>query len=223
MKFFDDKSKNLKWWNKNYFYIGTIAIVLLNILLYAFGGYDWEERIYPVDGGHHWGDVFYFRPTIRTFLNAFSHSTWQHVLLNMLCFAVVGLYLERKKGTLGIFLYVLIGAYFSGIAVVANDMAINFHGSSGVNYFLYAILIVDYFFSLRKETKNKTNIILGAVILAFTYLAMCFDDRTSSFSFRWYPYKLMTNLGHYSSFVVGLVLGLIIQTTRALAAKGKIK
>ena len=223
MKFFDDKSKNLKWWNKNYFYIGTIAIVLLNILLYAFGGYDWEERAYPVDDGEHWGGVFYFKPTIRSMLNAFSHSTWQHVLLNMLCFAVVGLYLERKKGTLGILLYVLFGAYFSGIAVAANNLSVWYHGFSGVNFFLYAILIVDYFFSLRKETRNKTNVIMGAIILALMYLAMCFCGGSTAFAFKWYPYDLMTNMGHYASFAVGLVLGFIIQTTRLLTARGKIK
>ncbi len=221
MKFVDDKNKDVKWWNRNYFYIGTIAIVLLNILLFAFAGDRWEDS-YPVGEGN-WSDIFYFRPTIRALLNAFSHSNWQHVLLNMLCFAGVGLYMERKKGTFGILLYVILGAYFSGIAIIANNLFVSYHGFSGVNYFLYAILIIDYFFSFRKETRNKTNIIWGAIILALIYLAMCFDGGTSTFGFKWYPVDLMTNMGHYSSFVVGIVLGLIIQTTRTLAAKGKIK
>ena len=222
MKFIDDKNKEVKWWNRNYFYAGTIAIVLLNILLFAFAGNNWESS-YPVDDGHHWGDTLYFRPTIREFLNAFSHSSWQHVLLNMMSFAIVGLYIERKKGTFGILLYVLFGAYFGGIATGTNDLAVNWHGFSIVNYFLYAIVIVDYFFSLRKETRNKTNIIMGAIILVYIYCAMCWYSESTGIPFTWYPYDLMTNIGHYSSFVVGLVLGLIMQTTRLLAARGKIK
>ena len=222
MKFIDDKNKEVKWWNRNYFYAGTIAIVLLNILLFAFAGNNWESS-YPVDDGHHWGDTLYFRPTIREFLNAFSHSSWQHVLLNMMSFAIVGLYIERKKGTFGILLYVLFGAYFGGIACTTNDLSIWYHGFSGVNYLLYAIVIVDYFFSLRKETRNKTNIIMGAIILVYIYCAMCWYSESTGIPFTWYPYDLMTNIGHYSSFVVGLVLGLIMQTTRLLAARGKIK
>lgn len=47
MKFFDDKSKNLKWYNRNYFYIGTIIVIVLNILLFAILGNDYARYWWP--------------------------------------------------------------------------------------------------------------------------------------------------------------------------------
>ena len=88
MKFFDDKSKDLKWHNRNYFYIGTIMIVLINVLLFVVLGNSWDSSIISVDNLGHWEDPFYFNSTIASFFNAFSHANLQHVLLNMLCFAV---------------------------------------------------------------------------------------------------------------------------------------
>ena len=38
MKFIDDKSKNLKWYNRNYLYLGTLLIVVINIFVFAVIG-----------------------------------------------------------------------------------------------------------------------------------------------------------------------------------------
>ncbi|MBQ8792730.1 MAG: hypothetical protein IJZ62_03870, partial [Clostridia bacterium] len=78
MKFIDDKCKKVKWWNRNYFYLGTIAVIAVNILLFAFLGGDFEDVFEPTPGNH-WGEGFYFVPTLRTFLSAFSHGSWTHV------------------------------------------------------------------------------------------------------------------------------------------------
>ena len=48
MKFFDDKRKNINWHNRNYFYIGTIIVIVLNILLFVFLGNNFAKDI----GGH---------------------------------------------------------------------------------------------------------------------------------------------------------------------------
>ena len=187
---------------------------MINIIIFA------TDCQYPyVGGAGSWHDIFNFNGTIASFINSFFHFNWQHVLLNMLCFLGVGLYFERKKGTLGLLLYVLFGAYFAGIAVAGNNLSTLWVGYSGVNYYFYGMVIVDYIFSFQKESRNKTNIIMGAIILALIYLAMCFCGETSGIDFRWYPYDLMTNMVHYSSFVVGLVLALIIQFTRFIAIK----
>lgn len=209
MRFFDDRTKNVKWWNKNYFYVGTIIIIAINILLFAFAGNSWE-CIVSVENGK-WNSAFYFSSILRAFLNSFSHSGWQHVLLNMLCFAGVGLYLERKTGSFGILMLVIVSAFFSSTAVTANYLSIGWHGFSGVNYFLYAYILIDYIFSFQKAKRNITNIILGAIILVLIYLAMCFNGGTNEFSFAWYPYDLTYNLGHYSSFLAGLIFALTIK------------
>ena len=218
MKFIDDSRKKIRWWNRNYFYLGTLAIIAVNILLFHFLGGNFESCVRP-DNGSHWHEGFYFVPTIRVFLNAFSHSNWQHVLLNMLCFAGVGFYLERKTGTFGILGLVVVGTYLSSIAVTANDLSVYYHGYSGVNYFMYAYIIIDYVFSFRKSRRNKTNTITGGIILALMYLAMCFTDATSGIPFAWYPYDLLNNLGHGSSFIVGLVFALVVQVSMLIERK----
>lgn len=217
MKFFDDKNKSLKWWSRNYFYIGTIVVVLVNILLFVELGYNWE-KIISVDSGK-WGTPFYINSFIASFLNSFSHANLQHVLLNMLCFAVCGIYLERKNGTLGLLGFVVFGAFISGIATTCNSLDVWWHGFSGVNYFLYAYIIFDFFFSLRKEKKNKTNIILGSIVLLLMYVAMCFCGGTSSFEFQIYPYDLIHNMGHYSSFLIGCVIALFKNIVEITAEK----
>lgn len=95
MKFIDSPKKRLAWYSRNYFYIATVAVVVTNIALYACLGNSWTSAfgISPVD----WTNSFDFEHILRCFLNNFSHANWQHVLLNMLCFFVAGLYLERRR------------------------------------------------------------------------------------------------------------------------------
>lgn len=225
MKFFDDKSKNVKWWNRNYFYMGTIVIVLVNILLFKLLGSSWENSIVDIDGMNHWDDMVYLNPTIASFFNSFSHANWQHVLLNMLCFAVCGFYLERKTGSLGMVGLVLFGAYVSSVAITGNDLSVAWHGFSGVNYFLYAYVILDFLFSFAKTKRNKTNIIIGAILIVLIYVAMCFSGGVSGFEFKLYPYDLLHNCGHYCGFLMGFAIGLfknIIELSAKHSAKQNI-
>jgi len=223
MRFFDDKSKNVTRFNKNYFYMGTIIIILINIALFVFGGNNWDDGILSVDKMNHWYDALYFTPTIASFFNAFSHANLQHVLLNMLCFAFCGLYLERKTGTLGMIGFVIFSAYISSIASTCNDLSVAWHGFSGVNYFLYAYIIFDFFFSLRKSKRNKTNIILGSIVLLFIYVAMCFSEGVSGFGFEVYPYDLIYNSGHYTGFLAGIMVSIFKNIISITAEKSIIQ
>ena len=185
-------------------------------------GNSWETELVVIDNLNHWEDKLYFNPTIATFLNAFSHANLQHVLLNMLAFAVCGLYLERKTGTLGLCGLIFFGAYVSGVAVTANNLGVFWHGFSGVNYFLFAYIIFDYIFSFRKHKRNKTNIILGAIVLFLIYIATCFCGSVNEIDFTVYPYDLMHNCAHYSAFLIGCVISLfkhVVETSAARAAK----
>lgn len=208
MKFFDDKNKNLRWWNRNYFYVGTIVIIAVNILLFVLLDYGWDSEIVSADDVGNWEAPLYLNRTIASFFSSFSHANWQHVLLNMLCFAACGLYLERKAGTFGILGIVLFGAYASGVAITANYLSCAWLGFSGVNYFLYAYILFDFIFCLKKEKRNKTNTILGAVILFLIYVAMCFNGGVEGFGFELYPYDLIYNCGHYCGFLMGCAIAL---------------
>ena len=218
MKIIDDSAKKLHWWNRNYFFAATVFVVLLNIIVFGALGYGWQHDFEPSDS---WYAMLDFSNLVRSFLNAFSHGNWQHVLLNMLCFFICGLYLERKEGTLPFLALVFAITFFSSLAATAFAGDVYWYGFSGANFALYAYIIVDYpFMFLRGRNRTKFNIIAGAVVLTLIYLACCFNGGTGGISFVWYPYDFMKNAGHYSGFAAGLVLGLTVQITRLIAEKG---
>jgi len=168
-----------------------------------------------------WGgeSIFHFNVTLSDFLSSFFHANWQHVLLNMLCFFVAGIYLERKLGTLGLLLFIPFAAYVSSIAWGANALSLYAVGFSGVNYFIYATIILDYIFSFQKYRRNKTNIVLGAIVVALIYLAMCFNGGTTTFSFSIVPYDLMHNSGHYTGFLAGIIIGMFTEIIKFTSRK----
>ena len=216
MKYIDDESRKLYWWNRNYFFSGTILVVLVNIIIYAADPHlDWLHRL-PTGGA--WGSVLTFQRLFRHFASSFSHGNWQHVLLNMLCFLICGGWLERRKGTLPLLLLVFSMAWITGAFIGANDHGYSV-GYSGVNYGFYAYAIIDYCFLFRKPTRTKINVISGAVLMALIYFAACFSGGTSRVTFEWYPYDFMHNMGHYSGFLGGAILGLMVQLAKLIAVK----
>ena len=115
MKFIDSPKKRLAWYSRNYFYIATVAVVVTNIALYACLGNPWTSAF--GNGSVRWERSFDFQRIWRCFLN--SHGTWQHALLNMLCFFIAGLYLERKTGSLDLLGLVLSLAVLQGCVCAA--------------------------------------------------------------------------------------------------------
>ena len=217
MSLLNDKTKKLHFFNKNFFFLATIIVVAVNLLLFFFLGTDFETSV--GNGDVSWGSTLSFENMLRLFLNSFSHINLQHVLLNMLCFFVVGVYLERKIGTVNLFFLVVVLAFFTSTAVGANNVSFHWAGFSGVNYGLYSFVIVDFFFMFRKETRTKFNIISGIIMVALIYLAMCYSGGVNTFGFEFYPYDLMTNMGHYSSFLAGLIFTTCIKIVKIQAIK----
>ena len=210
----DEKSKRLTWWNRNYYFVTTVFIVLLNIVLFAACD---KPRI---SIRANWGE-FSVTNLVQALINTYWHANWQHVLLNMLCCFIAGLYLERKKGSLKFFLFVVIMSLFTAFAVCTNDVSLGWVGFSGMNYGLYGYIVVEYIFMLlQKEKRYLFNLISGGVVLALIYFAMCFSGGTRSVTFEWYPYDLLHNLGHASGFVTGIAFGLYEQAC-ALISKAR--
>lgn len=217
MKFIDSPKKQLAWYSRNYFYIATVAVVVTNIALYACLGNSWTSAF--GNGSVRWERSFDFQRIWRCFLNNFSHGTWQHALLNMLCFFIAGLYLERKTGSLGLSGLVLSLAVLQGCVCAAAKGDLGFYGFSGVNYALYAYIAIDYLFSFTKLRRNKTDLIFGGIVLALIYLAMCFSGGTATVSFKPYPYDLLHNLGHGTGFFCGAIVALLVQLPMAAARR----
>lgn len=201
--FVNDTGKRLTWTTRNYFFLGTFFIVFLNLFIYAVC----KSETYFFAVLPDWGK-FSVNNLFQALVNSYTHINWQHVLLNMLCFAVAGSYLERKTGTLLFLLFLFVLSLFTSFASCTNDISISAIGFSGVNYGLYGYILCEYIFTLcRKNRRTLFNIIYGAAVLGLIYFAMCFSGGTTRVSFEWYPYDLLHNLGHASGFVVGLVMG----------------
>lgn len=217
MKIIDDESKKLHWWNRNYFFAGTVFVVLLNIIIYAADPqhswfYNWQA----------WknGAPLSCSNLAKLFVGSFLHLNWQHCLLNMLCFLICGAWLERRKGTLPLLGLVFVLAWISAAFLGGNKLTTSGVGYSGVNYAFYAYAIIDYcFLFLRKSTRTKFNIISGAVLIALIYFAACFAGGTRSVTFQWYPYDFMNNIAHYSGFLGGAILAVTIQLVKLIAVK----
>ena len=128
----DDGNKKLKWWNRNWFFAATVAVIVVNLLVFFFAN-DWQNDAFPIDPGwyvqlNHWHEVFYFTPTWHSFFSSFSHANVQHVCLNMLCFLIAGAYIERKYGSISLFLTVILAAYLSELAINENHLSAKAHG-----------------------------------------------------------------------------------------------
>lgn len=193
---------------KNYFWIGTIFIVLLCIFLYLAGGSNWNPITLRRGS---WSDGLDFRALFYGFLNSFGHINLQHTLLNMLCFLFVGLYLERKIGTVKLLLLVIAFAFLSTGIIAAMSFGVGSIGYSGVNFAFYFYIITDFVFEVfRKDKARKSAYILGTVMIALIYLAMCFNGGTTGFGFEWYPWDLFHNMGHTGGAVSGIIVALIV-------------
>lgn len=212
--YFNVKNKMLTWKNTNYFFAATFFVLFLNCLVFAIG-----NLTHSFSGQPSWG-TFSVANLFQALLNSYSHSNDQHFLLNMLCFCVVGLYLERKQGSLKFLLLIFVMSVFTAFATSTNFISLNWLGFSGVNYGLYGYIIVEYIFTLcQKDSRHSFNTIHGGIVLALIYFAMCFNGGISHIGFALYPYDLLNNLGHASGFVVGLLFGIYEMLTAIFQKK----
>ena len=198
MRFLDDNSKELKWWNRNYFYLATIMYIAINIIFFVtFPHIGYRSSLQGLAG--------FFNNFAHSLRDVYIHSSWSHVLHNMLCFTIPAFYLERKNGSVAMGLLIL---FTSVIAVYAG-------GQSFFWAFMMGYMFIDYLFSFKKEKRNKTNIIVGAVILFLIYFRCCFYDNPSGgISITWYPYQLVTGNTHPKGYFLGLITSLVIQISQ---------
>lgn len=208
-KILNDNYVNKTWFAMNYFWVGTVAVILTCNILYIFGGNSWNPI--KLTSNYNWTEGLNISALFYGFLNSFGHSNLQHTLLNMLCFLVIGIYLERKIGTIKLLLLVIGFAFLSTGIIAAISGGVGSIGYSGVNFAFYFYIIIDYIFVLCHENKRtKSAIILGLIMVALIYLAMCFSGGTTGFGFEWYPWDLMHNMGHSGGAITGIIVGLII-------------
>ncbi len=129
-------------------------VIAVNIIVFFF----FNEHI-VFDTTNNWNNILDFSNLLLTFSSAFRHFNLQHVLLNSLCFLVVGAYFERKQGTLGLLILVFIFALFGESMTDANHTGTSL-GFSGVNFAFYAYVIADFIFTVNQLKKEKSELVL---------------------------------------------------------------
>ncbi len=146
----NDGCKSTAWRNANYCFAVTAAIVLLNIILYAvYGSETGDFSIRPV-----WGN-FSVNNLFQAFVNSYTHSNWQHVLLNMLCFLIAGIYLlQRRKRDIT---NIVAGAVMLGLIYFA--MCFN-GGTSSIGFEWYPY---DLLHNLGHASGFVAGLVLGIV------------------------------------------------------------
>ncbi len=204
MKFIDDKKKQLKWYNRNYFFTGTIIFIAISILIFVIWGN------ISVNTNSWFNNSSFHKIIAGTFFGDFAHSNWEHILLNMVSLLPCAIYIERKYGTFA-FLGLTLALSFVGsiMLVVLLNPTICWTGSSIIWFAMVGFVLVDWAISFIYN-RNKTNIILGAVVLIIEYLRLCFFDKTGGgIGFGIKPVILLQDL-HLQAFYGGLILGCLV-------------
>jgi rhomboid protease GluP len=210
MKIIDNAGKLLTRRNRNFFFAGTVAIIVINILLFAILG-DGDNWCYTFYNPNVEWEGFVPLNLLAALTSSFGHVSWEHVLMNMFAFLAIGLYLERRTGTIKLLALILLFAFFSaGLLAVVNNRADEGVGYSGVNYALIGYLLLDYFISLPKEIKNKNKfqLIFGAIVVVGLTAGTFVNSDAPGIVFAPYPYNLVHNVAHYSGLFAGLLVGI---------------
>lgn len=213
MKFFDDKNKVVTKWNRNYFYLGTILIIAICVILAWQVGFSWHFNLFDSTAQYS-GSTVNFLNILSPLFSALDHSSWEHVRGNIISFAIMGIYLERKLGTFKFLSLCLVFMFFSP-AYGSHMMAgIGHLGMSGVNYSLYAFVFVDFIFSFKQQRKNPTSLIFGIIAIIYAYVFSMSYAGTGFINVTYYPKNFIEHAGHFSGFVAGILVGLFYQLTK---------
>lgn len=214
MKFVDIEHKKVRKCNKNYFWIVSIIYIVLNITLFAIFNHNnilwkYEDVKWKVFNG--------FKDLFISIGNLYTHTSWGHVLRNMFAFSLSGFYIERKIGSFN-FLGLLILLSILSSPLVSMYVGLNWAGSSVIYFAVWGYVIIDYLFSLRKDNRNKINIIIGGIVIGSLYIGSCLTENIIGTNI-FHPIHLIYNAGHYFGFLVGILVALVIQLTSLYVKK----
>ncbi len=208
MKFVDIENKKVSRWNRNYFWSVSLVYIILNITIFAILGrnnllWQYEEIKWKVFNG--------FKDLFISIGNLYTHNYWGHVLGNMVAFSLSAFYIERKMGSLN-FLCLILSLSILSSPLVSMYVGLNWAGSSVIYFALWGYVIIDYLFSLGKNTRTKANLIIGGISIFCSYIGSCLRENIIGTNLL-IPYNLIYNAGHYFGFIVGVLVALVIQVS----------
>ena len=211
-QFIDDSKKDLHWYNKNYFFICIILVTVMYVLLFTFFK---NSNIGLLNEISNERNVFIrLLYCIREF---FVKDNWSILLYNLLGFALCGFYIERKFGSF-IFFLILIGLWSVTIITDIFPDAYLSITSSFEWFSLWGFVCVDYIFSFQKKYRNKTNILVGFIVLLLMFIRAGFYDSVGgSIGYSLKPTQLLDNTSHFSIFCIGVIFSFVIQLSKMIS------
>lgn len=205
MKFVDIENKKVNKWNRNYFWVISVIYIVLNITIYAIVKntnllWKFEDVKWKVFNG--------FKDLFISIGNLYTHNDWAHVLRNMLAFAISAFYIERKIGSLN-FLGLLLLLSITTSPLVSMYVGVVWAGSSVIYFAIWGYMIVDYIFALNKDTRSKTNLIVGGIAIFCKYIGSTLKPDIISTNI-FIPINLINNAGHYFGFIIGILIAVVV-------------
>lgn len=225
MKFVDDYKKELKWYNRNYFFLGTIIAVGLMFLIYYVLGATIENL---VDSNVYL--TYLFAPI--------SFQNVQSLVISAVCVLLASLFLEKYWGSIKYFIVFLISLPITSMMVSIIFTTYSFQNleyvSEGLQlsymvYTLFGFVIVGMIFNLKKYLFDGKHSVLNWILLVLIIAIMCVlfpteynndimayikEIKFGAFS------GLLKNVYHWSSLIVGAMLSLLCEIFRVTSSSG---
>ncbi len=191
MKVVDVKQKELKWFNRNYFYLTTVCLITLFCMCFVF----LDSQIGGLIENKYWNLI----------LSTFKHNSLIHLICNMVFFFLISLFLERHYGS---FVYLLIFVFavpFTNMSMFAITQSTNFNGECAINFFMYAVAIVTVLVRINWYASWRIFFPLIEVGFALLYMSMSCDTATNPSELL--AISFLSNLifveAHWSAMVIG--------------------
>jgi len=198
----NQKQKEIKVFNRNYFYLATFLFIGALVLTYFM----FEKQI---------DQILLTNKLYNILLLPFQHADIGHLVGNIISFFVVSLFLERHFGSIKYLLLIIFIIPLSSISTFLFSNSFAWVGESGVNYFLYSLFVVIVIFNFKDYILSKWQNIFTLFIIVAICLLMCWNGSTSAFTenisefFKFGVFTdLLSNVGHWSSAIMGGAVGL---------------
>lgn len=131
----------------------------------------------------------------RLFGHVLGHSSWSHLINNMMLFLVIGPILEEKYGSINILYVILITALVTGLIHITLFPHVKLMGASGV---VFAFILLSSITGIREG-----EIPITFVLVAFIYLSQQVFDGL-------FIRNNVSNLTHIAGAMVGSCLGYLM-------------
>lgn len=224
MKFVDDYKKELKWYNRNYFFLGTIITVGLMFLIYYVIG-DIIENL--IETNRYLG--YLFAPI--------SAQNIQSLVISAVCVLLASLFLEKYWGSIKYFVVFLISLPITSMMVNTiyglykldnPDYALVGLQLSYLVYTLFGFVIVAMIFNLKKYLFDGKHSVLNWILLVLIIAIMCvlFPAEYNNILVYIKGVKfgvfsgLLSGVEYIASLISGAILGVLCEIYRLTSGSG---